>query len=140
MKQQRQPLHQMPQHRRRLGPTGKPVKSSTVADALRSVGQTMASMGAKDLRKDATGALDFRLSRMFRAFSRQDPPPHRVKPIPVGVITYIATHSHRADPKTQAVADMIIIAFFFLLRPGEYTGATNDDTPFRIQDVQLFIV
>ncbi|CAJ1954978.1 unnamed protein product [Cylindrotheca closterium] len=32
---------------------------------------------------------------------------------------------------------MIIVAFFFLLRPGEYTGTTNDDTPFRFLDVQL---
>ncbi len=32
---------------------------------------------------------------------------------------------------------MIIIAFFFLLRPGEYTD--NDGNPFRLEDVQLFI-
>mmetsp|Transcript_19169 Transcript_19169/g.25175 ORF Transcript_19169/g.25175 Transcript_19169/m.25175 type:complete len:207 (+) Transcript_19169:277-897(+) len=34
---------------------------------------------------------------------------------------------------------MITLAFFFLLRPGEYTGTHNDDTPFRLADVQLFI-
>ena len=32
---------------------------------------------------------------------------------------------------------MIIIAFFFLICPGEYTD--NDKTPFRLEDVQLFI-
>lgn len=32
---------------------------------------------------------------------------------------------------------MIIIGFFFLLRPGEYTDNNND--PFRFEDVQLFI-
>ncbi len=32
---------------------------------------------------------------------------------------------------------MIIIAFFFLLCPGEYTD--NNNHPFRLQDVQLFI-
>ena len=32
---------------------------------------------------------------------------------------------------------MVIIAFFFLLRPGEYTD--NDKTPFKLADVQLFI-
>jgi hypothetical protein len=40
---------------------------------------------------------------------------------------------------TQAIADMIAITFFFLLRPGEYTGTTSDDTPFRLQDVHLYI-
>jgi hypothetical protein len=34
---------------------------------------------------------------------------------------------------------MIAITFFFLLRPGEYTGTTSDDTLFRIQDVHLYI-
>jgi hypothetical protein len=33
---------------------------------------------------------------------------------------------------------MIILAFFFLLRPGEYTGSTASSTPFRLEDSQLF--
>mgnify|MGYP006215257593 CR=1 FL=1 len=37
------------------------------------------------------------------------------------------------------MADMIIIAFFFLLRPGEYTDSPSDTTPFTLGDVQLFI-
>jgi hypothetical protein len=39
----------------------------------------------------------------------------------------------------MSIADMMCIAFFFLLRPGEYTGTTSDDTPFRLQDVVLYI-
>jgi hypothetical protein len=34
---------------------------------------------------------------------------------------------------------MITLAFFFLLRPGEYTGTPSDTTPFTLQDVQLWI-
>jgi hypothetical protein len=34
---------------------------------------------------------------------------------------------------------MIILAFFFLLRPGEYTGTASDTTPFTLQDVQCWI-
>jgi hypothetical protein len=38
----------------------------------------------------------------------------------------------------MAIADMVALAFFFfLLRPGEYTGTKSDMTPFRVQDVQL---
>jgi hypothetical protein len=37
-----------------------------------------------------------------------------------------------------AVADMIALAFFFLLRPGEYTGTGGGSTPFCLADVQLF--
>jgi hypothetical protein len=38
-----------------------------------------------------------------------------------------------------AISDMIAIAFFFLLRPGEYTVTTTYDTPFRLEDVALYI-
>jgi hypothetical protein len=41
------------------------------------------------------------------------------------------------DNTFQAAADMIIITFFFLLRPGEYTD--NNKDPFRLTDTQLFI-
>jgi hypothetical protein len=44
-----------------------------------------------------------------------------------------------ATAHTQAVADMICLAFFFLLRPGEYTGTPSDTTPFTLQDVQCWI-
>lgn len=99
----------------------------------------MASMGARDARKDLTGAVDFRLRRQFQSYSREDPPPHRVKPIPISLIRQVANASSNGSPSAQAIADMVILGFFFLLRPGEYTGSDNDDTPFRLQDVQLFV-
>ena len=34
---------------------------------------------------------------------------------------------------------MIILAFFFLLRPGEYTATASDNTPFRLADIRLAI-
>ena len=67
-----------------------------------------------------------------------DPTPDRIKPIPLQVIRPIAFLAQTSsDPTLCATADMIIIAFFYLLRPGEYTD--NDKTPFRFEDVQLFI-
>ena len=43
------------------------------------------------------------------------------------------------DPELQAIADMIIIAFFFLLRPREYTGTKSDSSPFRLSDVTFSV-
>ena len=60
---------------------------------------------------------------MIAAWKKEDPPPHRVKPVPI----------------IQATADMIILAFFFLLRPGEYTATASETQPFEMQHVQLFI-
>jgi hypothetical protein len=104
------------------------------------VGQKFASMGSKDIRKDAFGKIDFRVSRMLRSWKLVDAPPTRVKPVPVTIILYIlarAFNQARVEGN-MAIADMIAIAFFFLLRPGEYTGTTSDDAPFRLRDIQFY--
>jgi hypothetical protein len=77
---------------------------------------------------------------MLRSFTKDDPPPNRVKPVPIQVLRHIAYLAYRSrDPLLTATADMIILAFFFLLRPGEYTANTSDTSPFCLQDVQLFV-
>ena len=55
-------------HRYRSGqiaPSGRQVKSRTVEDSLRAVGQTFTSVGAKDPRLNAVGAIDFRIQRQL---------------------------------------------------------------------------
>ena len=49
------------------------------------------------------------------------------------------THAASLSPhvSSHAVADMATLAFFFLLRPGEYTSNTTDSSPFRLADVRL---
>jgi hypothetical protein len=43
------------------------------------------------------------------------------------------------DTAEMAIADMIVIAFLFFLRQGEYTGTLSDDAAFKIEDVSLYI-
>ena len=82
------------------------------------------------------GKINGRLQLQFRCYSRQDPPLSRFKPILVQVLRRLACVAAASnDQELQAVADMIIIAFFFLLRPGEYTGTKSDSTPFCLSDV-----
>jgi hypothetical protein len=38
--------------------------------------------------------------------------------------------SDNSSDASQAIVDMTIITFFYLLRPGEYTGTTSDDAAF----------
>ena len=98
-------------------------------------------LGGKDPRMTPTGKLDGRLQLQFRCYSRKDPPPSRVKPIPFQVLRRLACIAAASrDPELQAIADMIIIAFFFLLRPGEYTGTKSDSSPFRLSDVTFSVV
>jgi hypothetical protein len=124
-----------------IAPSGKPVRARTVEDSLRAIGQTFASLGASDPRRDSHGSIDFRIQRQLRGYSRLDPPPNRVKPIPVQIIRHVMALAVAvtATSYIQAVADMICLAFFFLLRPGEYTGTPSDTTPFCLQDVQCWV-
>jgi hypothetical protein len=112
-----------------------------VEDSLRAIGQTFAALGAPDPRLDQHGHIDFRIQRQLRAYSRANPPPNRVKPIPDQILRHVAALAAdpSATPDIKAIADMISLAFFFLLRPGEYTGTASDTTPFTLQDVQCWI-
>jgi hypothetical protein len=117
------------------------VKSRTAEEYIRSVAQTYLSLGAKDPRinKDES-EIDFRIRRMLSAYNKKDPPPNRVKPIPVQVIRRILllAKNNPTDKALVMEADMIALAFFFLLRPGEYTATKSESTPFEFKDVQLW--
>jgi hypothetical protein len=51
------------------------VQSGTMEDAVRTVGQAFTQLGALDISKDAFGAIDFRISRQFRCYRKEDTPP-----------------------------------------------------------------
>jgi hypothetical protein len=103
------------------------------------VGQAFASVGSADPRLTIAGSTEFRLGRQLRGYTREDPPPSRTKPIPISVLHHVLSITMQDDIPGQAVADMIAIAFFFLLRPGEYTAPTADNTPFKLNDVQFWV-
>ena len=125
----------------RLAPNKHPVRARTVEDALRAVGQKFSSLGAKDIRHNQAGNNDFRIVRQIGCWKKQDSPPTRVKPVPITMILHLIATAFGAAriTSTMAVVDMIIIAFYFLLRPGEYTGTSIDDAPFLLEDVGLYV-
>ncbi len=138
------PLLQIFADRYRMGtlaPSRTAVRSRTVEGALRAVGQTFASLGSPDPRLLPSGKLDLRLSRQLSAYSKRDPPPHRVKPVPLPIITHAAQQCLRANlPESNAIADMLLLGFFFLLRPGEYACTSNPEScPFRVCDTHILI-
>jgi hypothetical protein len=122
-----------------IAPSKRQVRSRTVEDALRSVGQAFATVGSPDPRLNSQGNIDFRIQRQLACYTKQDPPPNRVKPIPVPILMHILSGALASQIFPQiAIANMITLAFFFLLRPGEYTGTRNEySAPFRLCDVSL---
>lgn len=122
-----------------LSPSKAAVHGKTVGDALRSVGQTLANLGYGDPRLLSSGKLTFRLSRQLSSYTKKDPPPSRVKPIPCSILSH-TVHTLRLahHPRSTTIADMLTLGFYFLLRPGEYAQTTNPDSmPFRLQDIHL---
>jgi hypothetical protein len=80
---------------------------------------------------------------MIEGYQRQDPPP---KP-KLGVPVQVATTAARAailttNPLEQAINNLVNIAFYFLLRVGEYTYVSTKKRTrtiqFRVQDITLW--
>ena len=108
--------------------------------ALRAVGQAFTGVGAKDPRLTTRGTTEFRLGRQLRGYAKADPPPDRVKPVPISVVYHAANIARQhGTAESLAVIHMLCIAFFFLCRPGEYTAPTADNAPFRLKDVTFYV-
>jgi hypothetical protein len=72
----------------------------------------------------AQHALDLLIARLLKKYSDEDPPPEPKLAIPVSTISEIA-EKYWWSTHLSAVADLVIIAFFYLLRVGEYTAPAN---------------
>ena len=105
------------------------------------MGQAHARLGAPDPRLTLNN-LDFRLGSLLQSWKKDDPPPQRVKPLPLPVLSQVWTIAQGEDtPLTSAAASCLIAGFFFLLRPGEYLGNPfrRGSQIFRLCDLQFWI-
>jgi hypothetical protein len=84
--------------------------------------------------------MDPRISRLVHCYEKADPSPDRVQPIPLDVLHQACSiASSAADSTSMAAADLMWMAFFFLLRPGKYTMNAQDAHPFTLADVRLWV-
>ena len=138
------PAH-LPAHRLHTGtasPRRRSVRSRSVEDTLRAVGQAYANVGTKNPRLNSHGALDFRITSLYQSWAKVEDPPSRVKPLPVTLLTQcVHLASQEQTSLALTAADCLVIGFFVLLRPGEYIGTPNNrlDTLFHLCDLQLWI-
>ena len=137
------PLLQLFAHRIRTGEyalKGDRIRKRSVEQYLRSVGQAFSCVGAPDIRFGDDGKLDFRLSRQLRSYMKEDPPPTRVKPLPIPILMHCYMSLRHGTEKEQLIADLIFMAFYYLLRPGESCAGGTDapTTYFRYKDATLY--
>ena len=94
-------------------------------------------------RSHGAHELDLPFSKLLRSYKLQDPAPKPQLALPVRAIQCaVAFYENQKTPLARAIADLLTIAFFFLLRPGEYTMTTSRSrkrtVQFRRQDVRFF--
>jgi hypothetical protein len=124
-----------------VNPSHLQVRVRTMEDAVCSIGQTFAAVGSPDPRLTPAGKHDFRLRRQFNVYAKVDLPPKRVKPIPLPILHHVMRLANdTTNDALLAIANLICIAFFFSLCPGEYTVAPSKNTPFCLTNVKQIIV
>ena len=104
----------------------------------------MAAYGSRDPRRTYPGQaqLDKAFQDLDRAYRDEDPAPKAQHAIPNTTVRWIAQHTHYGNPQAWTTGRLIVLAYFFLLRVGEYTPATNKKRkkrtiPLRKCDVRL---
>jgi hypothetical protein len=118
-----------------------PVGFQSVEKALRHVAQTLVLAGFDDPRRTyGSKELDLPFRHLLKGYREQDPAPQPQLALPVITIERAgAYHQAPQTPLTRATADLVTIAFFFLLRVGEYTmprrNVRTRTEQFRVQDV-----
>jgi hypothetical protein len=123
---------------------GRQVKVGTVTAAVRYVGQAFQLAGHRDPRTpQGSKELHLALSRLFSTYKHVDPATQSQVALPVAIFEDIMAHEgHSTLPKVQAAADLTIIAFYFLLRVGEYTKPSGQratrTTQFRLKDATFW--
>ena len=124
--------------------SGKSASAATVKATLRYCGQILASRGFADPRKahDAAVRLDGEFTRLFQQWEDQDPPTVRQLAVPSSVVMDLAQAAGESpDVRTQMVGALATLAFFFLLRVGEYTDdnrRSKQTIPLRKKDVHVW--
>ena len=114
---------------------GKQIRAGSVRTAITAIAQTTALDRGQMPLHNKIGDYHAPISHMIDGFRKVDPPSE--KKLAVGVD--IPEHCFKEGLKSGtarglAVGDLIIIAFFFLLRIGEYTvKATKNHTKRTVQ-------
>ena len=123
---------------------GKQIRVGSVRTAIAAVAKTIAmDRGEMPLHNEA-GKYHAPLSLMLEGFQREDPPSEKKLAVGVDIPEECCRQGFRSKTaKGLAIGDLIIIAFYFLLRIGEYTvkatkNHTKQTVQFRMMDVSFF--
>lgn len=125
---------------------GRRVQTSTVSSALAALGQafTVAS-GENPLKIAGSDKLVPRIQQMCDGWRLEDPQTRKMLPVEADVPEFLAEWgcSRTGTTLDRAIGDMALVAFYYLLRVGEYTTKANPNetkrkVQFKFEDVTFF--
>ena len=125
---------------------GRQVQATTVTGAITAVGQTISMVVGNNPTK-VIGSEKFlpALQVMIDGYAKEDPPTRKMLPVETDVPELLIGmgYSSSGTTHTQAVGDLSMIAFYYLLRIGEYTvkgkrNNTKQMVQFKFEDVTFF--
>ena len=123
---------------------GHKVRVGSVQNAIGAIGTTFAMAGLPNptYQPGLGKAYWDSISRMLATYTREDPKAQPKLAVPVGLTQHLLDQHPQAPPheaaKREAAADLINIAFYYLLRVGEYTKPKSHRTntiPIRVADI-----
>ena len=117
-----------------------------MSSALTAVGQTIAlAHEVNPVKLRNSKELVPRLSEMLAGFRKDDPATMKKLPVEVDIPELMAAMGLEcnATELTKSVGDLALVAFYYLLRVGEYTvkrckNQTKQTKQFKLEDVQFF--
>jgi hypothetical protein len=129
---------------------GNTVRVQSVRNALSAISKTFQLVGLPSPVLQAQGAYKIPVGRLVEGYKRLDPPsvPQLAVPIKVPKEVHRAGYSTES-PRLRAIGDLTILAFYYLLRVGEYTKPRFVQTEtgtkratrtvqFRVADIGFF--
>jgi hypothetical protein len=125
----------------------KPIRGDTIDKALKAVGQGIANLGGRDPRKETDGSLrnDPVLAAFLKRLRDEDDPATRAHPANLTILRGLLDALDIGDDEYGAlnahIIDLIIVAFYWLLRPAEYLDSASDEDSrsqaFLYRDISL---
>ena len=103
---------------------GKQVKAGTVSTALTAVGQAISvATGRNPTKVEGSDKFLPRLAETLEGWGKEDPATKKKLPVEADVPEFVAGAGRLscATELLKAVGDLMLIAFYFMLRIGEYT-------------------
>jgi hypothetical protein len=127
----------------------KPIRGNTIDKALKAVGQGIANLGGRDPRKETDGSLrnDPVLASFLKRLRDEDDPSTRAYPANLTILRGLLDALDIDDAEYGAlnahIIDLIIVAYYWLLRPAEYLDSASDEDSrsqaFLYRDISLTI-